>query len=172
MSSCYMSGSYMSGCYMPSCYMSGCYMEAVTYTCRYIHFFNFIFLDNISIPMYIMCVCLFSALSRRVGALQISIIIACQAFAWTTCTAFHHRARRQQSNQIFWTENQQGMWVVWTRSLTSGKMYVIVLNMKSDVSENICDWIKSDVNETACEWLHNMKCAVSENACDWLEHEA
>ena len=25
--------------------------------------------------MYIMCVCLFSALSRRVGALQISIII-------------------------------------------------------------------------------------------------
>ena len=28
-----------------------------------------------SISMYIMCVCLFSALSRRVGALQISIII-------------------------------------------------------------------------------------------------
>ena len=25
--------------------------------------------------MYIMCICLFSALSRRVGALQISIII-------------------------------------------------------------------------------------------------
>ena len=33
--------------------------------------------DNISISMYIMCVilCLFSALSRRVGTLQISIII-------------------------------------------------------------------------------------------------
>ena len=33
--------------------------------------------DNISISMYIMCVilCLLSALSRRVGALQISIII-------------------------------------------------------------------------------------------------
>ena len=33
--------------------------------------------DNISISMYIMCViqCLFSALSRRAGALQISIII-------------------------------------------------------------------------------------------------
>ena len=29
-----------------------------------------------SISMYIMCVCLFSALSRRVGALQISIIIS------------------------------------------------------------------------------------------------
>ena len=28
-----------------------------------------------SILMYIMCVCLFGALSRRVGALQISIII-------------------------------------------------------------------------------------------------
>ena len=28
-----------------------------------------------SISIYIMCVCLFSALSRRVGALQISIII-------------------------------------------------------------------------------------------------
>ena len=33
------------------------------------------FLDNIFISMYTMCVCLFSALSRRVGALQISIII-------------------------------------------------------------------------------------------------
>ena len=33
--------------------------------------------DNISILMYIMCVilCLFSALSRRVGALQMSIIL-------------------------------------------------------------------------------------------------
>ena len=33
--------------------------------------------DNISISAYIMCViqCLFSAMSRRVGALQISIII-------------------------------------------------------------------------------------------------
>ena len=38
-------------------------------------FFNYIFFDNISISMYIMCVCLFSALSRRVGSLQISIII-------------------------------------------------------------------------------------------------
>ena len=38
--------------------------------CRYL-----LFLDNISISMYIMCVCLFSTLSRRVGALQISIII-------------------------------------------------------------------------------------------------
>ena len=40
--------------------------------------FTYIFIaDNISISMYIMCVilCLFSALSRRVGALQISIII-------------------------------------------------------------------------------------------------
>ena len=33
--------------------------------------------------MYIMCVCLFSALSRRVGALQMSIIIICRA-----CTEF------------------------------------------------------------------------------------
>ena len=33
--------------------------------------------------MYIMCVCLFSALSRRVGALQISviIIITCSCYA-------------------------------------------------------------------------------------------
>ena len=38
--------------------------------------YNFI-TDNISISMYIMCVilCLFSALSRRAGALQISIIV-------------------------------------------------------------------------------------------------
>ena len=36
--------------------------------------------DNISISMYIICVmlCLLSALSRRVGALQISIIIIIQ----------------------------------------------------------------------------------------------
>ena len=41
-------------------------------------FLIYIFIaDNISISMYIMCVilCLFGALSRRVGALQISIII-------------------------------------------------------------------------------------------------
>ena len=41
-------------------------------------FLIYIFIvDNISISMYIMCgiLCLFSALSRRVGALQISIII-------------------------------------------------------------------------------------------------
>ena len=36
--------------------------------------FLYLFL-TFSISMYIMCVCLFSALSRRVGALQISIII-------------------------------------------------------------------------------------------------
>ena len=41
----------------------------------YIHSFFVFVLDNISISMYIVCVCLFSALSRRVGALQISIII-------------------------------------------------------------------------------------------------
>ena len=34
-----------------------------------------VFLITFSISMYIMCVCLFSALSRRVGALQMSIII-------------------------------------------------------------------------------------------------
>ena len=39
-----------------------------------IHTF-FIFFITFSILMYIMCVCLFSTLSRRVGALQISIII-------------------------------------------------------------------------------------------------
>ena len=40
-------------------------------------FFIFFIADNISISMYIMCVilCLLSALSRRVGALQICIII-------------------------------------------------------------------------------------------------
>ena len=38
-------------------------------------FFFFFFWITFSISMYIMCVCLFSALSRRVGALQMSIII-------------------------------------------------------------------------------------------------
>ena len=36
---------------------------------------SFSFLITFSISMYIMCVCLFSDLSRRVGALQTSIII-------------------------------------------------------------------------------------------------
>ena len=40
--------------------------------CQYLFF---LFLIIFSISMYIMCVCLFSALSRRVGALQISVII-------------------------------------------------------------------------------------------------
>ena len=39
------------------------------------HIFFLSFLITFSISMYIMCVCLFSALSRTVGALQISIII-------------------------------------------------------------------------------------------------
>ena len=47
---------------------------------RYILFFSFFGWGGgggitFSISVYIMCVCLFSALSRRVGALQISIII-------------------------------------------------------------------------------------------------
>ena len=41
----------------------------------YIHSKNKKNLITFCISMYIMCVCLFSALSRRVGALQISIII-------------------------------------------------------------------------------------------------
>ena len=45
----------------------------------------FFFLITFSILMYIMCVCLFSALSHRVGALQISIviIIMCMTVAFT-----------------------------------------------------------------------------------------
>ena len=49
-----------------------------TVTVSFIFYFLYIFItDNISISMYIMCVILglFSALSCRVGALQISIII-------------------------------------------------------------------------------------------------
>ena len=44
----------------------------------YIYFFKSYFIaDNISISMYVMCVmlCLFSTLIRRVGTLQISIIV-------------------------------------------------------------------------------------------------
>ena len=59
-------------------------IEPLSALCVSFFFFFFSFLhvyifiaDNISISMYIMCVilCLFSALSHRVGALQISIII-------------------------------------------------------------------------------------------------
>ena len=52
----------------------------------------FFFLITFSILMYIMCVCLFSALSHRVGALQISmvIIIMCMTVAFThTHTSMH-----------------------------------------------------------------------------------
>ena len=47
--------------------------------------YNFI-ADNISILMYIMCVilCVFSALSRRLGALQMSIIVIIMAKVQTT----------------------------------------------------------------------------------------
>ena len=38
-------------------------------------YFHFFFLITFSISMYIVCVCLFSALSHRVGALQMFIII-------------------------------------------------------------------------------------------------
>ena len=42
---------------------------------KFFPLFFFSFWITFSISMYIMCVCLFSALSHRVGALQISIII-------------------------------------------------------------------------------------------------
>ena len=45
------------------------------YAWTLVDIYIFIFWIIFSISMYIMCVCLFSALSRRVGALQISIII-------------------------------------------------------------------------------------------------
>ena len=52
--------------------MNPCLHYVLAFSCIY----SFI-ADNISISMYILCVilCLFSALSRRVSALQISIII-------------------------------------------------------------------------------------------------
>ena len=53
-----------------------CIVEPLSTLCVSVSIFLFYFTtDNISILMYIMYVCLFSALSRRVGALQISIII-------------------------------------------------------------------------------------------------
>ena len=53
-------------------------------------FLIYIFIaNNISISMYIMCIilCLFSALSRRVGALQISVIIIIHLVDWTFSVA-------------------------------------------------------------------------------------
>ena len=58
-------------------------LETLSTLCVSFFFFSYMYMlyifiaDNISILMYIMCVilCLFSALSRRVGALQISIIL-------------------------------------------------------------------------------------------------
>ena len=56
-----------------------CYYYEIHYVLAFLNFlYTYIFIaDNISISMYVTCVilCLFSALSRRVGALQISIII-------------------------------------------------------------------------------------------------
>ena len=63
------------GCFLQSiysCLQCLCYVDTF---CRYINFLNTFSLITFSISMYIMCVCLFSALSRRVDALQISIII-------------------------------------------------------------------------------------------------
>ena len=43
---------------------------------EHLSIYTYLFLGiTFSISMYFMCVCLFSALSRRVGALHISIII-------------------------------------------------------------------------------------------------
>ena len=53
--------------------------------------------------MYIMCVCLFSALSRRVGALQISVIIIIIKYKRGIQQSIHHlvaltRIRTQEVN--------------------------------------------------------------------------
>ena len=52
---------------------------------EHLSIYTFIFGDNIFISMYIMCVCLFSAFSRRVGAVQISIIIMCAIWLTFGC---------------------------------------------------------------------------------------
>ena len=73
------------------CTVCVCVRACVCVLCVHVHLLHnyawtlvdiyiFIFWDNISISMYIMCVCLFSALSRRVGALQISNIIMLMYF--------------------------------------------------------------------------------------------
>ena len=60
-----------------------CVMSAYFASCRYL-LFSFLFLITFSISRSIMCVFLFSALSRRVGALQISIIIIIRSVRVTT----------------------------------------------------------------------------------------
>ena len=57
------------------------------------------FLITFSISMYIMCVCLFRVLSRRVGALQISIIKGDDTFS-TSCP-------KQNVNKIAWTQQKK-----------------------------------------------------------------
>ena len=58
--------------------------------------------------MYIMCVCLFSALSHRVGALQISIIIIIKTAAWNRK---HGRSTVLGKEVFFWlhlNESKEG----------------------------------------------------------------
>ena len=51
--------------------------------------------------MYIMCVCLFSTLSRKVGALQISIIIIF-IFDFGRLQAKLHFLQKRQDNAVTW----------------------------------------------------------------------
>ena len=64
--------------------------------------------ENISISMNIMCVilCLFSALSRRVGALQISIITIIILFhlSVTNLLPFEHHAKEKLSVRTQFSE--------------------------------------------------------------------
>ena len=55
--------------------------------------------------MYIMCVCLFSALSRRVGALQISIIII---ISMTATVLEEHEAFNRLADESMIAEHVAG----------------------------------------------------------------
>ena len=69
-----------------------CFNSLVNIFIFYIYIF---FGITFSISVYIMCACLFSALSRRVGALQMSIIIiiiyqtTSREFSWECCKMIH-----------------------------------------------------------------------------------
>ena len=55
--------------------------------------------------MYIMCVCLFRALSRRIGALQISIIIIIACIAQRTTPAGRNEEQLKPAVRIQFQEN-------------------------------------------------------------------
>ena len=131
----------------------------------------FILFLTFSVWMYIMCVCLFSALNRRVVALQISIIII--IITWhDTCSVLNHVAQHVQCAELYDTM-RVACWITWhdtcsvlnhvTQHMQCAELHDTTHAMCWIMWHNTCSVLNHDTTHGVC-WI------VWHNICNVLNH--